>query len=61
MDPKNTETKDPVCGMTVDETTPLQTERGGKIFYFCSAECQQKFVDAPDGTYPSGKSGGCCG
>lgn len=47
--------------MTVDQSTALQTERDGKVFYFCSTGCQQKFVDAPGGTYPSGKSGCCCG
>lgn len=61
MNTEKTETKDPVCGMTVDETTALRTERDGKVFYFCSSECQQKFMDAPAGTYPAGKSGCCCG
>jgi Cu+-exporting ATPase len=29
-------TKDPICGMTVDEATALRAERNGKTFYFCS-------------------------
>ena len=28
-------TKDPICGMTVDETTARQAERDGQMFYFC--------------------------
>ena len=35
---------DPICGMTVDEATALQTERDGKIFCFCSESCRQKFL-----------------
>ena len=61
MNAEKTETKDPVCGMTVDEATALHTQRDGKDFYLCSTQCQQKFVDAPAGTYPAGKSGCCCG
>ena len=61
MNAETPETKDPVFGMTVDESTALQTGRDGTVFYFCSAGCQQKFVEAPAGTYPSGKSGCCCG
>ncbi len=41
-------TKDPVCGMTVDEATALQAERDGKKFYFCSDHCRQKFLSTPD-------------
>ena len=29
-------TKDPICGMTVDEATALHVERDGQPFYFCS-------------------------
>ena len=35
---------DPICGMTVDEATALHGERGGQVFYFCSDQCQQKFL-----------------
>ena len=35
---------DPVCGMQVDETTSFTTERDGKIYYFCSDNCLQKFL-----------------
>jgi Cu+-exporting ATPase len=37
-------TKDPICGMTVDEGTALRAERAGKTFYFCSEHCQKKFL-----------------
>lgn len=54
-------TKDPICGMTVDEATALHAERDGKTSYFCSDSCRQQFVSAPAGTTPKGKSGSCCG
>ena len=54
-------TKDPICGMTVDEATALHAERDGKTFYFCSDHCRQKFLAAPAGAKPQEKSGGCCG
>lgn len=36
--------KDPICGMTVDESLPLRAERDGQTFYFCSEHCREKFV-----------------
>ena len=36
--------KDPICGMTVDEATPLKAERDGQTFYFCSEHCREKFL-----------------
>ena len=42
-----TNTKDPVCGMTVDEASALHAEREGKKFYFCSDGCRRKFLSAP--------------
>jgi Cu+-exporting ATPase len=54
-------TKDPICGMTVDEPTALHAERDGKTFYFCSDHCRQKFLSTPAGAKAQGKSGGCCG
>jgi len=61
MEKAKTVTKDPVCGMTVDEATAIHVERGGKTFYFCSEHCRQKFVSTPAGAKPANKSGGCCG
>jgi Cu+-exporting ATPase len=54
-------TKDPICGMTVDEATALHAERDGKTFYFCSDHCRQKFLSTPSGVKPEAKSAGCCG
>ena len=54
-------TKDPVCGMNVDQATALHAERDGKTFYFCSDHCRQKFLSTPAGTKPVEKSRGCCG
>jgi len=28
--------KDPVCGMSVDETKAIMAQHGGKTYYFCS-------------------------
>ncbi|MCL4704901.1 heavy metal translocating P-type ATPase [bacterium] len=39
--------KDPICGMTVDESTSLRAERDGQTFYFCSEHCRQKFLAQP--------------
>ncbi len=54
-------TKDPVCGMTVDEATARHAERDGKTFYFCSDRCRTKFLSTAAGAAPENKSGGCCG
>ena len=54
-------TKDPVCGMTVDEASALHAKRDGKTFYFCSDHCRQKFLSTPAGTKPEGTPRGCCG
>ena len=53
-------TKDPICGMNVDEVTALRAERDGKTFYFCSDHCKQKFLNTPAGAKQEKKSGGCC-
>ncbi|MFA5042891.1 MAG: heavy metal translocating P-type ATPase [Kiritimatiellia bacterium] len=37
-------TKDPICGMTVNESSPLRAERGGRVFYFCGDHCRRKFL-----------------
>ena len=54
-------TKDPICGMTVDEATALHAERDGETSYFCSGHCRQKFLSTPAGAKAEGKSGGGCG
>jgi Cu+-exporting ATPase len=50
-------TKDPICGMTVNEATALIAERDGQKFYFCSEHCRQKFKSASYGAKPDEKSG----
>ena len=54
-------TKDPICGMTVEETSAFHAERDGKTFYFCSDHCKKKFLATPAGAKPEEKSGSCCG
>lgn len=38
------------CDKPVDETTPHQTVHEGETYYFCSADCKQKFdvINQPD-------------
>lgn len=38
---------DPVCQMKVSENTPFHIFNKGKKFYFCSENCQHKFVSHP--------------
>lgn len=40
-------TVDPVCGMAVDPATSLLAEFEGTTYYFCSEECQGRFVKGP--------------
>jgi len=40
-------TKDPICGMIVDEATALHAERDGKTFYFCSDHVGKSFCPRP--------------
>jgi hypothetical protein len=35
--------KDPVCGTFVSAATALQKTKNGETYYFCSAECRDKF------------------
>jgi len=35
---------DPICGMEVDEKTPLRVEYEGETYYFCSPGCRDKFL-----------------
>ncbi len=53
-------TKDPICGMSVDESSALSAERDGQTFYFCSDHCRQKFMSAPAAAKPEKESHGCC-
>ena len=41
--------KDPVCGMTVDDATAVDTsEYQAKRYYFCSTDCKVEFDENPD-------------
>ena len=35
---------DPICGMTVDESTPCRAETEGRTYYFCCERCRKKFT-----------------
>jgi YHS domain-containing protein len=35
--------KDPVCGTFISTSTAIQKRAGGEVYYFCSAECRDKF------------------
>jgi Cu+-exporting ATPase len=56
MNESKSVTKDPICGMTVDEANALHVERDGKTFYFCSDHCRQKFLSASTGAKPEAES-----
>jgi YHS domain-containing protein len=43
------ETKDPVCGITVDrEKSTAASAYRGTTYHFCSASCRDKFEQAPE-------------
>ena len=40
--------KDPICGMPVDEERAAgTTEYEGRVYYFCSHGCREKFSEDP--------------
>lgn len=41
-------TIDPVCGMTVSESSKLRSDYNGKTYLFCSLGCLTKFKDNPE-------------
>lgn len=45
--------KDPVCGMTVEPAKAMAIRHLGRTFYLCSAQCREKFLEAP-GKYAEG-------
>ncbi len=38
--------RDPVCGTFVSEATSLKSDVSGAIFYFCSANCRDRYLAA---------------
>ena len=58
--------KDPVCGMTIEEENAAGTsEYEGKTYYFCTVGCRESFEREPEkyvtGTEEHGQKHGCCG
>ncbi len=47
---------DPICGMTVSETSPIRAERDGTTYYFCCEHCRKKFLAAPADSEPKKKA-----
>ena len=45
--------KDPVCGMQVDEASPIRAERDGKVSVFCSEHCKATFLKGIAVSQPS--------
>ncbi len=41
------EAVDPVCGMVVGPDSPHESEFGGRLYRFCSADCRRKFDAEP--------------
>lgn len=46
---------DPVCRMTVETATAKSAVHDGHVYYFCSADCRDKFEAAP-ATYVKARS-----
>lgn len=36
--------KDPICGMEVDESKAIRLEKDSKVYFFCSKNCEDKFL-----------------
>lgn len=42
-------TKDPVCGMTIEQEDAVgQSTFQGQTYYFCSQDCKVAFDEAPE-------------
>ena len=43
------EVKDPVCGMTIQESDAVaRVEHEGTAYFFCSDDCKEEFEGDPD-------------
>ena len=40
--------RDPICGMTVLESTPFQFPKGARRYFFCSQKCMNRFMASPE-------------
>jgi Cu+-exporting ATPase len=38
---------DPVCGMSIDAEAAVVAEHRGETYHFCSADCQEQFLQDP--------------
>jgi len=38
---------DPICGMTVQTAGAKSAVHNGRVYYFCSQDCRQKFESNP--------------
>jgi YHS domain-containing protein len=41
------QTVDPVCGMTVQTAGAKSAVHNGRVYYFCSQDCREKFENNP--------------
>ncbi len=49
--------KDPICGMKVDDDKAIKVELNGKMYYFCSQGCKDRFLTNKNiRMHPSGHS-----
>ena len=56
MSATKTFTKDPTCGLEVDEATALHSIRNSKTWYFCGDKYQREFE-----AISAGDTRTCCG
>lgn len=40
--------RDPVCGVLIDEKLSTSLKFEGRIYYFCSESCRKHFHDIPE-------------
>lgn len=52
--PSHEKAKDPICGMIVEKSTALKTQRAGRAYYFCSVNCLHTF-ESPEAELKSMK------
>ena len=48
-------TKDPVCGMEVEEKKAPTSTYGGKLYAFCGPDCKEAFDQNPKRYVTAGK------
>lgn len=48
--------KDPICGMSADDTRKDTVHYKGKVYAFCSKHCKEEFVKNPEAHLPKPKN-----